>query len=171
MNRCLRLTTLLICIVLLFLQTGCGSVEQSGGSRESSPSTLDDPPKPYDGTIRTELERVPPPETLPPEMCFVAVQDYEIILLGKDLKRRDSCRSLASRYLPITPHLPWRATVADDPDLTNECALSRGSERLWITISATQRTLQGNTVEVAHRACEQLVADGWTSADEFNTSN
>jgi hypothetical protein len=148
-------TTVLTCFALVL--TGCGG---------SAPATKDDNPPPSDVVV--EITTTPLPRTLPATMCFVGVRDYDVTLLAQSLDPPDSCSQLADRYFPQARQLPWPPTNLEDPDVVNECDLSRSDGR--IVVSRADPDLEGprfsSAYDLAERLCESLIAEGWTAPDD-----
>jgi hypothetical protein len=115
-------TTVLSCFALAVLG-GCGS---------SAPATKDDNPQPPRDVV-VEIRTTPLPRTLPATMCFVGVHDYDVTLLGQSLDPEDACRRLADRNFVGARQLPWPPSNLEDPDVVNECDLSRGHGRMVVS--------------------------------------
>ena len=139
------------CLALMLL---CGC--DSGGHRTAAP----DKAQP---TTELRIETPATPRALPPEMCFVGVHDYAVMLLGQQLESPTTCSRLADRFFPGAKHLPWSAAEIENPDLVAECVLSRASGRLSVARGDPDR--QGPRFEraydLAERACESLRGEGW----------
>ncbi len=151
----LQSTVVLSCFALVL--SGCGS---------SVPAKKDENPPPTSDVV-VVLTTTPLPRKLPATMCFVGVQNHDVTLLGQSLDPADSCSRLADRFFPAARQLPWPPTNLEDPDVVNECDLSRSDGR--IVVSRADPDLEGprfsSAYDLAERVCESLIAEGWTASD------